>query len=125
MKKKKLIIAGSALLVLVIAAVTVYFSMTTKAERKFGTHKAQSSTMEVIGGLVYNVRSDRIIDIPDEYILSLNKEAHTFDEIKEILGEPSGYYGSGIVRAYWRIGERRYAVCAFLGDVQPITIKEY
>lgn len=123
--RRKLIIAGSAVMVLAVAAVVVFFSMTTRAERKFGTHKAQASSMEVIGGFVYNVRSDRIIDIPDEYILSINKEAHTFDEIKEILGEPSGYFGSGIVRAYWRIGERRFAVCAFLGDVQCLTIEEY
>lgn len=74
----------------------------------FSSHPALTKT-ERVGGLIpYNIQSDEIKEIPEEYFDELNDMS--YDEIVKRIGEPSGTVGSGIVRDYWRIGEDRYAV---------------
>ena len=84
----------------------------------------KSPTTDVIG-TVYDVRSDFIINMPEDYILELSKSAPAYDEVVEELGEPSGKYGFGLCRAYWRIGERKYAEYVFMGDAPFLEIREY
>lgn len=120
--KKK--IAGAVILVIITAAVIAFFSLTTKAERRFGISIPDTPSTDVIG-FVYDVRSDLIINIPDDYINELSESFPTYDEVVEKLGEPSGKYGFGICRAYWRIGERKYAEYIFMGDAPYLQIREY
>ena len=85
-------------------------------EDLYETHMASTHT-ERVGGLIpYNVRSDLIIDIPEEYFLDINDSDMTYDELVSEIGEPSGMVGSGIVRDYWRIDEDKYAVCIAMGS---------
>lgn len=121
-RKKK--IAGALILVIITAAVIAFFSLTTKAERRFGISIPDTPSTDVIG-FVYDVRSDLIINIPDDYINELSESFPTYDEVVEKLGEPRGKYGFGICRAYWRIGERKYAEYVFMGDAPYLQIREY
>ncbi|SEK60739.1 hypothetical protein [Ruminococcus albus] len=121
-KKRK--ITCAVILVLLTAAVIAFFALTTKAERKFGVSIPKESTHEVMG-FVYDVRSDLIINIPEDYIRELSESRPTYEEVVEKLGEPSGNTGSGICRAYWRIGERKYAEYFFLGDASSLEIFEF
>ena len=121
---KRMKITGCVILALVIAAVIAFFALTTKAERRFGVTFPKSSTADVIG-VVYDVRSDLIINIPEDYILELAESAPTYEEVVDKLGEPGGQYGFGICRAYWRIGERKYAEYVFMGDAPFLEIREY
>lgn len=57
--------------------------------------------------------------------LELSKSCPAYDEVVEKLGEPSGKYGFGLCRAYWRIGERKYAEYVFMGDAPFLEIREY
>ena len=75
--------------------------------------------------MVYDVRSDFIINMPENYILELSKSCPAYDEVVEKLGEPSGKYGFGLCRAYWRIGESKYAEYVFIGDAPFLEIREY
>lgn len=74
----------------------------------FYSHPALTQTVRVGGLIAYNIRSDEIIDIPEEYFDKLADMS--YEEIVAEIGEPSGTVGSGIVRDYWRIGEDKYAV---------------
>ncbi|MBQ8966304.1 hypothetical protein [Ruminococcus sp.] len=121
---KKIKITAGIISALIILAVIAFFALTTKAERRFGMTVPKSPTTDVIG-TVYDVRSDFIINMPEDYILDLSKSAPTYDEVVEELGEPSGKYGFGICRAYWRIGERKYAEYVFMGDAPFLEIREY
>ena len=121
-KKRK--ITCAVILVLLTAAVIAFFSLTTKAERKFGVTIPKKSTHEVMG-FVYDVRSDLIINIPEDYIRELSESRPTYEEVVNKLGKPSGNTGSGICRAYWRIGERKYAEYSFLGDASSLEIFEF
>lgn len=121
---KRMKITSCVITAPVIAAVIAFFALTTKAERRFGVTFPKSSTADVIG-VVYDVRSDLIINIPEDHIRELGKSCHTYDEVVEKLGEPSGKYGFGICRAYWRIGERKYAEYVFMGDAPFLEIREY
>ena len=121
---KKIKITAGIISALIILAVIAFFALTTKAERRFGMTVPKSPTTDVIG-TVYDVRSDFIINMPEDYILDLSKSAPTYEEVVEELGEPSGKYGFGICRAYWRIGERKYAEYVFMGDAPFLEIREY
>lgn len=81
----------------------------------FKTHPASTSTRRVGGLIPYNIKSDLILEIPEDYFQNLNSTM-TYDELISEIGEPSGVVGSGIVREYWRIDEDRYAVCEFFGN---------
>lgn len=81
----------------------------------FKTYTASTPTQRVGGLIPYNVKSDLIIEIPEEYFLNLDSTM-TYDKLISEIGEPSGTVGSGIARDYWRIGEDRYAVCTFFGN---------
>ena len=77
---------------------------------KFGKHKANSTTTKVGGLIAYNIKSDLINEIPEEYFLTLDSNM-TYENLILEIGEPSGTVGSGLVRDYWRIDEDKYAVC--------------
>lgn len=118
MKNKNKIIILSVISVLVICVISIFvinkvniFKVEqAEKENKYETHIASTHT-ERVGGLIpYNVKSDLIIDIPEEYFLDFNDSDMTYDELISEIGEPSGSVGSGIVRDYWRIGEDKYAV---------------
>lgn len=81
---------------------------------KFGKHKAVARTKRVGGLIAYNIKSDLINEIPEEYFLNLDKDI-TYEELVSEIGEPSGTIGSGMVRYYWRIGENKYAVWEMSG----------
>lgn len=84
------------------------------------THNMDTRRTERVGGLIpYNINSDSILDIPEEYFLDVNNSDMTYEELVAEIGEPSGMVGSGIVRDYWRIGEDKYAVC-FVGAGKPM-----
>ena len=117
-------ITGAVILILLTAAVIAFFALTTKAERKFGVSIPESPTAEIIG-VVYDVRSDLIINIPEDYIHELSESCPTYDEVVEKLGKPNGKYGFGLCRAYWRIGERKYAEYVFMGNAPFLEIREY
>ena len=121
---KKIRITVGIIAALIVAAVIAFFALTTKAERRFGVAFPESATTDVIGA-VYHVRSDLIINIPEDYIRKLSESSPTYDEVVEELGEPSGKYGFGLCRAYWRIGERKYAEYVFMGDAPYLEIREY
>ena len=121
---KKIKITAGIISALIMSAVIAFFALTTKAERRFGMTVPKSATTDVIGA-VYDVRSDFIINMPEDYILELSKSAPAYDEVVEELGEPSGKYGFGLCRSYWRIGERKYAEYVFMGDAPFLEIREY
>lgn len=118
-------ITGAVILILLTAAVIAFFALTTKAERKFGVKIPKSSSLEVIGGFTFVTRNDLIINIPEDYIRKLSESCPTYDEVVEKLGEPGIQIGSGICRACWRIGERKYAEYVFMGDAPYMEIREY
>lgn len=74
----------------------------------FPSHPALTQTVTVGGLMAYNIISDEIIEIPEEYFAGL--DGMSYEEIVAKIGNPSGEVGSGIVRSYWRIGEDKYAV---------------
>ena len=57
--------------------------------------------------------------------LELSESCPDYDAVVEKLGEPGGKYGFGLCRAYWRIGERKYAEYVFMGDAPFLEIREY
>ncbi|MBO4867557.1 MAG: hypothetical protein J5582_13525 [Ruminococcus sp.] len=122
--RNTLAVIGAITLILFICGIVYIFANTTKAERKFGVTIPKESTHEVMG-FVYDVRSDLIINIPEDYIRELSESRPTYEEIVNKLGKPSGQYGFGICRAYWRIGERKYAEYVFMGDAPYLEIREY
>ncbi len=122
---RKVKITGAVILILLTAAVIAFFALTTKAERKFGVRIPKSSSQEVIGGFTFVTRNDLIINIPEDYIRELSESCPTYDEVVEKLGEPGIQTGSGICRACWRIGERKYAEYVFMGDAPYLEIREY
>lgn len=75
---------------------------------RFSSHPALAQTERVGGMIPYNIQSDDIIEIPEEYFDEL--DGMSYDEIVKKIGKPNGTVGSGIVRDYWRIGEDKYAV---------------
>ena len=54
---------------------------------------------------LFFIRSDLIINVPEDFDY---KSLIGYDKIIEVLGKPSGSYGSGVVWYYWRIGEDKY-----------------
>ena len=122
MKKKTVlaIVMGTTLLVLL--ALFVYFF--PGKQGNYRTHRAITRTTKVSGLFAYNIRSDYIIEIPEEYFYG--KVVHgniSWDELVAEIGEPSGTIGSGFVRKYWRIGENKYAVMN-LGGIFEITSRK-
>lgn len=79
-------------------------------KNKFKTHVATTPTKRVGGLIPYNIKSDLINEIPEDYFFNLDSDM-TYDELVSEIGEPNGTVGSGIVRWYWRIGEDKYVVC--------------
>lgn len=122
---RKTKITGTVILILLTAAVIAFFVLTTKAERRFGVSIPKSSSYEVMGGFTFVKKNDLIINIPEDYIRELIESRPTYDEVVEKLGEPSVETGSGICRACWRIGERKYAEYVFMGDAPYLEIREY
>lgn len=121
MKKiRAFVLAG---ITLVILAIVIIITITNKKydSGEFKSHKAVTRTERVGGLIAYNIRSDDILEIPEEYFTSLDKNM-TYDELVAEIGEPSGTVGSGIVRDYWRIGENKYATVAVLGGCLLIEI---
>jgi len=118
MMQKEIVICVCALLILI----SVYIiSLKTDKKDKYETHKAVNST-ERVGGLIpYNIKSDLIIEIPEEYFLNLDKNI-TYEQLVSEIGEPNGTVGSGIVRDYWRIDENKYAVCISWSDKMSCEI---
>ncbi len=110
---KKLIV----IILIAIAVVSIIVSALLYQTRNKGTvgnlhitaHGALSRTTKVDGLMAYNITSDDILDIPVSYFTEIATDLTYGDLIKEI-GEPSGTIGFGIVRVYWRIGEKKYAV---------------
>ena len=107
---KKRVIISSVVSVFAICIVSL-FALNGKQETKYKRHFTFTGTTRV-GGFIPNVQSDSIVDVPEEYVLSLYGFDITYEELVSELGEPSGTVGSGIVRDYWRIGKDRYAVCS-------------
>lgn len=116
---KKTAVISSIISALVIISICVSSEIGINKEEqgdKYRTHFALTHTKRVGGLMPYNVKSDLIIDISEEYLLSINDSCITYDELVSEIGEPSGTVGSGIIRDYWRIGENKYAVCLTFGD---------
>lgn len=117
MKNRNKIITLCVIPVLVICVITIFIfnkintnkGVQAEKEIKFETHIASTPT-ETVGRLIPNIRSDLIIDVPEEYFLDFNNNDMTYEDLVSEIGEPSGTVGSGIVRDYWRIGEDKYAV---------------
>ena len=110
MKKRVIISSGlSVFIICIVAIVAIYGNQGTKYKRHF----TLSGTTRV-GGLIPNVQSNSIVDVSEEYLLSLNGSNMTYEELVSELGEPSGTVGSGRMRDYWRIGKDKYAVCTNL-----------
>ena len=107
--KKKFIIS-SVVSVFIICIISI-FAIHGKQETKYKRHFTFTGTTRV-GGFIPNVQSNEIVDVPEEYVLSLYGSDITYEELVSELGEPSGTVGSGIVRDYWRIGKDKYAVCS-------------
>ena len=124
MRNKNKVITLSVISVLAICVISVLFFIKTNIneeeqvvkENKYETHIASTPTTRIGGLITYNKSSDLIIDIPEEVFLDFNGSGMTYDELVSEIGEPSGYYGSGIVRSYWRIGEDKYGVCESFGQ---------
>ena len=108
MKKRVIISGGVSVFAICIVSL---FALNGKQETKYKRHFTFTGTTRV-GGLIPNVQSNSIVDVSEEYILSLHGYNMTYEELVSELGEPSGTVGSGIIRDYWRIGKDRYAVCS-------------
>jgi hypothetical protein len=121
---RKIKITGAVILILLTAAIIAFFSLTTKAERKFGVSIPKTPSREVMS-TAFVTRNDLIINIPEDYIRELSESRPTYDEVVEELGEPNVTTGFGICRACWRIGERKYAEYVFMGDAPFFEIREY
>ena len=125
MKNKNKVIIVSVISFLTIGVISVlifYIASINKEEQvakenKYETHTPSTPTVTVGGQYPYVKYSDLIIDIPEESFLNFNKRNHsvTWNDVVSEFGEPSGNWGNGIVRDYWRIGEDRYAVCDCIG----------
>lgn len=89
--------------------------------RQWGSRAAETRTTRVGGLIPYNVNSDDIHEIPEDFFLNIDKSM-TWNELISEIGEPSGLIGSGIVRCYWRIGEGTYAVEDPFGNGLSFTI---
>lgn len=108
MKKSKPFILAICFVV-IIAITGIFVIYINHQNNTWSTYPASTKT-ERVGGLIpYNVTSDRIIAIPEEYFLNIDPNM-SYDELISEIGEPNGMVGSGIVRDYWRIGENKYAV---------------
>ena len=94
-----------------IICIKSIFAVNGTQEMKYKRHFTFTGTGRV-GGLIPNVQSDSIIDVSEDYLLSLNGCDITYEELVSELGEPSGTVGSGIIRYYWRIDKDKYAVCS-------------
>lgn len=118
MKNKKKIIILSIISALIICIISIFiiFVVSINKGYKYERHIALTRTDRVGGLIAYNINSDFIIDVPEEYFLNINDSDMTYDELVSEIGEPSGTIGSGIVRDYWRIGEDKYAVCVPFPD---------
>ncbi len=73
------------------------------------THEALSRTTKVGGLMAYDIVFDNILNIPASYFTEKAPDL-TYEDLIEEIGEPNGTIGFGIVREYWRIGEKKYAV---------------
>ena len=109
---KKRVIISSVVSVFAICIVSL-FALNGKQGTKYKRHFTFTGTTRV-GGLIPNVQSNSIVDVSEEYLLSLNGSNMTYEELVSELGQPSGTVGSGRVRDYWRIGKQKYAVCTNL-----------
>jgi hypothetical protein len=96
--------------VFIICIISI-FAINGKQETKYKRHFTFTGTGRV-GGMIPKVQSNSIVDVSEEYILSLKGCDITYEELVSELGEPSGTVGSGIIRDYWRIGKDKYAVCS-------------
>lgn len=103
---KKIIMAGSLITMILLSIICLWESPTKKSKIR----PAGRRTVWVAGLLAYNVDSDIILEVPEEYFLTLDP-ATSYDEVVSQIGKPSGTIGSGFVRDYWRIGKNTYAVC--------------
>ena len=104
---KKTAILPSVVSVFIICIKSI-FAVNGTQETKYKRHFTFTGT----GRLIPNVQSDSIIDVSEDYLLSLNGCDITYEELVSELGEPSGTVGSGIIRYYWRIDKDKYAVCS-------------
>ena len=104
---KRMIILSSIFALLLISITAV----NSGQQNHYPTRFAFTRTKNVGGLMPYNINSDRIVAVPEDYFRHVNESSLTYDEVVSAIGEPSGMVGSGIVRNYWRIGENQYAVC--------------
>ena len=111
------VLAICAIVVLIFYKVSIKKEEQVAKENKYETHTASTRTVTVGGEYPYDKYSDLIIDIPEEAFLNFNNRDHgvTYDDVVSEFGEPSGEWGNGIIRYYWRIGEDKYAVCSIIG----------
>ncbi len=104
--KKRLVLSG-IFAVLLLSVTAIRGGQQSHCPTRFALTRTDR-----VGGLIpYNIHSDRIVAVPEDYFRHVNESAVTYDEVVSAIGEPSGMVGSGIVRNYWRIGENKYAVC--------------
>ena len=103
---KKWVIISSVVSVFAICIVSL-FALNGKQETKYKRHFTFTGTTRV-GGLIPYVQSNSIVDVSEEYLLSLNGSNMTYEDLVSELGEPSGTVGSGIIRYYWRIDKDKY-----------------
>ncbi len=104
---KKMLVLFSAFTVLVISITAIHSGQQNHYPTQFAFTRTEN-----VGGLIpYNINSDWIVAVPEDYFLRVNNSNMTYEELVSDIGEPSGTVGSGIVRKYWRIGENQYAVC--------------
>ena len=104
---KRMIILSS-IFALLFTSIT---AVNSGQQNHYPTHFAFTRTKNVGGLMPYNINSDRIVAVPEDYFRHVNESSLTYDEVVSAIGEPSGMVGLGIVRNYWRIGENQYAVC--------------
>ena len=122
MGKRKKAIVICIIVPVALAALILFFWFFPFKHGDYRTHRAFTPTTKVLGMITYNVRSDYIVEIPEEDLKGLVVGGNiTRDELGKKLGEPSGTIGFGIVRDYWRIGEDKYAVLEWGGGLFTIA----
>lgn len=115
-KSPKRVITIIVIVLAALAVLGIFFWFFPFKHGDYRTHRAFTVTTRVDGLITYNVRSDYIIEIPEEDFKGLIVGGKiTYEELIKKFGEPSGMFGSGIVRYYWRIGEDKYAVLNLMG----------
>ena len=125
MRKRKRAIAVCIIVPVALAVLALFVWFFPFKHGDYRTHRALTPTKKVGGMITYNVRSDYIIEIPEEDIKGLVVGGNiTRDELVKKYGEPSGTIGFGIVRDYWRIGEDKYAVLEWGGAFFSIANSE-